>query len=91
MQESLKQYLSDKRLYEYRGKKYYKVKNYTQQFYILQEEIEALTSAPKEIRLEQNHQLKTQPKSLVKWDSGKKRIMISESKIRIYFQPFEVI
>jgi hypothetical protein len=91
MQESLQHYLSGKKTYEYRGKPYYKVKNYQHHFYVAKEIIESLTSAPKEITLEQNHQIKTHPKGLAKWDAGRKRVMISESKIRVYFQPYEVV
>jgi len=39
MQESLQEYLSDKRDYEYRGKRYYKVKNYKRHYYIPKEAI----------------------------------------------------
>ncbi len=91
MQESLQVYLSDKRDYEYRGKRYYKVKNYKRHYYIPKEAIESLSSAPKEIVLEQNQQLKTHPKGLAKWDSGRKRIMLSENKIRVYFEPYEIV
>jgi hypothetical protein len=91
MQESLQQYLSDKKTYEYRGKSYYKLKNYRHQYYVPREIIESLTSAPKEIILEQNHQIRAQPKGLAKWDAVRKRIMISESKVRVYFQPYEAV
>ncbi len=91
MTNTLKEYLSHKHSFEYRGKRYYKLKNYKHTYYVAKEDIDTLTTAPKEIILEKNQKLKTPHKGLAKWDSSRKRIVISEDKIKIYFQPFDVV
>jgi len=90
MKESLAHYLSNKKLYEFRGNSYYKVKNYKASYYIDQKVFDLLSNGTQEVILEKNTQSNTREKSLIKWDELRKQILISESKIRTYYQPFEM-
>ncbi len=90
MQEAIRKYLSNKREYLYRGKHYYKIKNYKRYYYILKEAVETLSSAPKEVVLEQNHQHKTY-RGLIKWDSVRNHIMVSENKVRVLYEPYDLV
>ena len=91
MNEALKKYLSDKRTFDYRGKAYYTLKNYKHKFFLPKETVEQLTSGHTKVLLEQNQKLKKPLTGLAKWDNNRKRIMISESNIKVNFQPFDVI
>ena len=91
MRESLQAYLSSKRDFEYKSKHYYKLKNYKHQYYVPKEVVETLTSAPREVVLEQNQKIKNPPKGLIKWDPNRKRIMVSENKIRVHFEPYDIV
>jgi len=90
MKESLEHYLSGKRIFTFRGNTYYKVKNYKNSYYIGTRIFDRLDQGMQEVELENNSQRTTKNKGLIKWDPSRKQILVSESKIRIYFQPFEV-
>ena len=89
MTESLKKYLENKKIYKYNGKSYYKAKNYTNNYYIDKDKIQALSSGAKEVILEKNSK-GSNTKGMIKWSPEQKKIMISESKIRSYYQPFDI-
>jgi len=90
MTESLAKYLSNKRIHKFQNKAYYKVKNYTSNYYIEDKVFDRLSEGTQDVMLEKNSQLASKPKGLMKWDVSRKKILISESKIRIYYQPFDV-
>jgi len=90
MTASLNHYLSDKRIYPFRGKSYYKVKNYKLSYYITKQIIDRLPHGVQEVELERNTQSSQRVKGLIKWDPSQKKIFLSESKIRTYYQAFEV-
>ena len=90
MKESLAHYLSNKKSYEFRGNSYYKVKNYKASYYIDKKVFDLLGNGTQEVILEKNAQSNTREKGLIKWDVLRKQILISESKIRTYYQPFEM-
>ena len=90
MNESLEQYLSGKKIITFRNKTYYKVKNYKNSYYISTNVFDHLSQGIQEVELEKNSQRTTKNKGLIKWDPVRKQILVSESKIRLYFQPFEV-
>jgi predicted nucleic acid-binding Zn-ribbon protein len=89
--ESLKRYLADKRIYNYLGSEYYKVKDYKHSFYIKKEIIESLDSAVQEVELERTGYTSNRTqKGFIKWDSARESILLSQSKVRIYYKPFEI-
>ena len=90
MKESLAHYLSNKKLHKFRGNSYYKVKNYKASYYIDKNVFDLLGNGTQEVILEKNTQSNTREKGLIKWDVLRKQILISESKIRTYYQPFEI-
>ncbi len=90
MKESLERYLSDKKIYQFKGKPYYKVKNYKHSYYVDKHVIERLAEGTQEVDLEKNAQYNTHTKGLIKWDPIRKQILLSESKMRVYYEPFEL-
>jgi hypothetical protein len=90
MQESLATYLENKKIYKFRSKNFYKVSNYKNSFYIKEDIFKKLSSGTQEVNLEKNYKTNNNSKGLIKWDSQRRKILLSESKVRIYFQPFDV-
>jgi len=90
MNELLAQYLSTKKVHTFRGKSYYKVKDYKSSYFIDKTIIERLSSGPKEVTLEKNA-LTSPVKGMVKWDNMQKKILISESKVQLLYKPFTVL
>jgi hypothetical protein len=89
--ESLKRYLKNKKVYDYRGNEYYKVKDYKNSFYIKKSIIEALDTTVQEVELERTGYTSNRTqKGFIKWDSMRETILLSLSKIRIYYKPFEI-
>ena len=89
--ESLKRYLADKRIYHYLGSEYYKVKDYKHSFYIKKEIIESLDNGVQEVELERTGYTSNRTqKGFIKWDSDRESILLSQSKVRIYYKPFEI-
>ena len=89
--ESLKRYLKNKKVYDYRGNEYYKVKDYKNSFYIKRSIIEALDTTVQEVELERTGYTSNRTqKGFIKWDSMRETILLSLSKIRIYYKPFEI-
>ena len=91
MKKSLEAYLANKNVHTFRGKSYYKVKNYRNSFYIEKRIFDLLSEGTQEVLLERNAQYNTKEKGLIKWDPQRKQILISESKMRVYYQPYEVV
>jgi pyruvate dehydrogenase complex dehydrogenase (E1) component len=89
MNESLKNYLQNKKIYKFHGKSYYKAKSYKNNYYIEIEKAQILSSGTKEVVLEKNYR-ETKIKGMAKWSPERKKIMISESKIRSYYQAFDI-
>jgi hypothetical protein len=89
--EAIKQYFSDKKIFIYKGKEYYKVKDYKNSFYIQASFIKKLNSTVQEIELERSGYVanRTQ-KGFIKWDSARRCILISLSNVRVYYKPFQV-
>ena len=90
MDDSLSHYLKDKKAQHFRGKTFYKAKNYKASYYIDESVLKLLHLGAQEVELESNSMSRHMAKGLIKWDILQKRILISESKIREYFQPFEI-
>ena len=89
--ESLKRYLKNKKVYDYRGNEYYKVKDYKNSFYIKRSIIEALDTTVQEVELERTGYTSNRTqKGFIKWDSMREIVLLSLSKIRIYYKPFEI-
>jgi len=89
--ESLKRYLKNKKVYDYRGNEYYKVKDYKNSFYIKKSIIEALDTTVQEVELERTGYTSNRTqKGFIKWDSMREAVLLSLSKIRIYYKPFEI-
>jgi hypothetical protein len=89
--ESLKRYLKNKKVYDYRGNEYYKVKDYKNSFYIKRSIIEALDTTVQEVELERTGYTSNRTqKGFIKWDSMRETVLLSLSKIRIYYKPFEI-
>lgn len=89
--ESLKRYLKNKKVYDYRGNEYYKVKDYKNSFYIKKSIIEALDTTVQEVELERTGYTSNRTqKGFIKWDSMRETVLLSLSKIRIYYKPFEI-
>jgi len=89
--EALRRYLADKKLFTYLGSDYYKIKDYKHSFYIKKEIIESLDSSVQEVDLERTGYTSTRTqKGFIKWDSNRECILLSLSKVRIYYKPFEI-
>jgi len=89
--EAIKHYFSDKKVFIYKGKKYYKVSDYKNSFYINASFIEALNSTVQEIELERSGYTSNRvQKGFIKWDPARNCVLISLSKVRIYYKPFQV-
>ncbi len=89
--ESLRRYLSDKKVYRYRGSEYYKVKDYKSAFYIKSSIIRSLDATVQEVELERTGYTSNRTqRGFIKWDSMQEKILLSESKVRIYYKPFEI-
>ena len=89
--ESLKKYLSDKKIYHYKGEEYYKVSDYKNSFYIKKSDINALDATVMEVELERaGYASNRSLKGLVKWDNIRETLLLSTSKIRIYYKPFHI-
>ena len=91
VEEDIKAYLSDKKVHIYKGKEYYKVKDYKQSFYVSREIVESLSDTVREVELERSGYMeKRKQKGFIKWDKISKRILVSLSNVRIYYKPFEI-
>ncbi len=89
--EAIKAYLSDKKIYTYKGKEYYKVKDYKQSFYVPRETMESLADTIRDVELERSgYTANRRQKGFIKWDMMSKRILISLSNVRVYYKPFEI-
>jgi len=89
--EAIKAYLSDKKIYTYKGKEYYKVKDYKQSFYVPRETMESLADTIRDVELERSgYMANRRQKGFIKWDMSSKRILISLSNVRVYYKPFEI-
>jgi hypothetical protein len=89
--ESLQRYLVNKKIYDYRGDEYYKVKDYKNSFYIKRDVIESLDTTVQEVDLERTGYSGSRlMKGFIKWDSVRETILLSLSKIRIYYKPYEI-
>jgi len=89
MKESLSLYLSDKRIHQFRGNAYYKVKNYKANYFVEQAVIERLSTGPQEVKLEKNA-LSSPAQGIMKWDNLQKKILVSESRHRLIYEPFVI-
>jgi len=92
MKASLKEYLSNKKIHRFRGKSYYKLYDYKDTYYIETDIFEKLsTSGTQDVSLERNSQFSSRSaKGMIKWDPFQQKILLSQSKIRLYYKPFEV-
>jgi len=91
MNISLKEYLSDKKVYSYRGKPYYKLYDYKESYYINANTIKRLEEGPQEVELERNSQFNAKNlRGMVKWDPLRQQILLSQSKVRLYYKPFKI-
>jgi len=89
--ETIKKYLSDKKIYFYKGGEYYKVSDYKQSFFIEASVLRNLNAAVQEIELERSGYTSNRAqKGFIKWDQARETILISLSKIRVYYKPFTV-
>ncbi len=90
--EAIKHYFSDKKIFLYKGKEYYKVKDYKNSFYIRASVIDSLNSTVQEIELERSGYTANRiQRGFIKWDPARNRVLISLSKVRIYYKPFDVV
>jgi len=89
MKESLTHYLSNKRIHQFRGNSYYKVKNYKSNYFVEQDVIVRLSSGPQEVSLEKNA-LSSPAKGMIKWDNLQKKVLVSESRHRLIYEPFNI-
>ena len=89
--EAIRRYLSGKKVYNYQGKEYYKIKDYKYSFYISKEVMESLAETVVEVELERSgYTANRMQKGFIKWDPIRQSILVSLSKVRIYYKPFEV-
>ena len=89
--ESLRRYLANKKIYEYRGDEYYKIKDYKNNFYVKRDVIESLDTTVQEVDLERTgYSANRLMKGFIKWDSVRETILLSLSKVRIYYKPYEI-
>jgi len=91
MKTSLKEYLKDKKIYHFKGRTYYKVYDYKESYYIEAAVFERLARGSQEVSLERNSQYSSRSgKGMIKWNPLRQKILLSQSKIRLYYKPFEV-
>jgi len=91
MNMSLQEYLANKKVYPYRGKPYYKLYDYKESYYINADIIKRLEEGPQEVELERNSQYSAKnPRGMVKWDPVRQQILLSQSKVRLYYKPFKI-
>jgi hypothetical protein len=89
--EAIKRYLSNKKIYTYKGSDYYKVSDYKQSFYIEASVMKSLDNSVCEIELERSGYTANRiQKGFIKWDQMRETILISLSKVRVYYKPFKV-
>jgi len=89
--EEIRDYLSDKRVHSYRGNRFYKATDYKHGFYVDADILENLGNHVKEVDLKRTgYAQKHVIKGLIKWDSARKKVLISPSKVRVYYKPFEI-
>ncbi len=89
--EEIRRYLSDKKTYNYHGDLYYKVSDYKQSFYILKSILDTMGNTIQEIELERSgYTTNRKMKGFIKWDNMRGSFLISTSKVRVYYKPFEV-
>jgi len=89
--EAIKQYFTDKKIFTYKGKEYYKVSDYKNSFYIRSSFINNLNSTVQEIELERSgYTTNRKQRGFIKWDPARKCVLISLSKVRLYYKPFQV-
>ncbi len=89
--EAIRRYLSRKKIYNYQGREYYKIKDYKYSFYISKEVMESLADTVVEVELERSgYTANRKQKGFIKWDPVRQSILVSLSKVRIYYKPFEV-
>ncbi len=89
--EALQRYLSDKKIYNYQGREYYKIKDYKNSFYISKEVMDSLAETVVEVELERSgYTANRKQKGFIKWDPVRQSIMASLSNVRVYYKPFEV-
>jgi hypothetical protein len=91
VRESIKRYLAGKKIYNYKGKEYYKVSDYKQNFYVETSVIHNLDIAVQEVVLERSGYTSNRTqKGFIKWDQSRETILISLSNIRVYYKPFTI-
>jgi len=89
--EAIKKYLSDKKVYTYKGSKYYKVSDYKQNFFVEASVMKRLDTTVQEVELERSgYTANRVQKGFIKWDQMRGAVLISLSKIRVYYKPFTV-
>jgi len=89
--EAIRRYLADKKVYNYQGREYYKIKDYKYSFYISKEVMESLAETVVEVELERSgYTANRKQKGFIKWDPVRQSILVSLSKVRVYYKPFEV-
>jgi hypothetical protein len=91
MKATLNEYLLNKKIHPFRGKEYYKLYDYKETYYIETKVLEQLEKGSKEVSLERNSQYSSRSaKGMIKWDPLQQKILLSQSKIRLYYKPFDV-
>ena len=89
--EAIKKYLSDKKIYTYKGREYYKVSDYKQSFFVEASVMNRLDTSVQEVELERSGYTANRiQKGFIKWDQMREAVLISLSKVRIYYKPFTV-
>ena len=89
--EAIRRYLDGKKVYNYQGREYYKIKDYKYSFYISKEVMESLADTVVEVELERSgYTANRKQKGFIKWDPVRQSILVSLSKVRVYYKPFEV-
>ncbi|WP_416792677.1 hypothetical protein ACM66Z_05470 [Sulfurovum sp. ST-21] len=89
--EAIKRYLSDKKVYRYKGGEYYKVSDYKQSFYITASVIRTLADTVQEVELERSgYTANRTQKGFIKWDCIRECILISPDRVKVYYKPFYV-
>ena len=91
MNKSLQAYLANKKIYPFKGKSYYKLHDYKNAYYIDADIIKQLEEGSQEVELERNAQYSAKnPRGMIKWDPVRQQILLSQSKVRLFFKPFKV-
>jgi hypothetical protein len=91
MKTALEAYLSNKKIYQFRGKSYYKLHDYKETYYIETDIFAHLDKGSQEVSLERNSQYSSRSaKGMIKWDPLQQKILLSRSKVRLYYKPFDV-